>query len=357
MPLDDKQLKRVSNLLTQMQVRDALNTPRESLDASPKRMDTYNLQRLIDVNTRDKGISKYHAEQLEKQGEQTNPVTKQRNKYSEQWLQSTGQSIPGLDSEGTSAMNALDLMGLPGAVKLAGTIGREGIKRGIGRVATNIIDTEAENISSSLRNIKFKDAIKAIIKDEPLYMPKMDEAPYRMMFGLKPRKFTGNKFLTMQKEYNFDDYYANNPDGSLRFKPNTESYDHIKLDIKQGGASKEYVMGHYNLNPKTGKYWDKWDVGLNPGELKTNLNLIRNIKTPEDAFRMYGKSQQNYKSIPTFRPVKVINASGEIDKTKLALEKTKAILRLLERAAVRKTVDFFSDPVVIQGTIKGIKSR
>jgi len=355
---DDKQLKRISNLLTQMQMRDALNTPRESLDASPKRMDTYNLQRLIDVNTRDKAVDKFHAEELEKQGEQTNPITNQKNKYSEQWLQSTGQQIPGLDSEGTSAMNVLDLMGLPGAIKIAGTIGREGIKRGIGSISTNIIPTGAQNLSSGLRNAKFKDIIKAIIKDEPLYTPTEDEVPYRMMFGLKPRKFVRSEWAGIKQPPDtvIDDIYAINPDKSLRFKSDTDNYAGIRNRmISKDDMETDYVMGHYNADYKTGKYWDKWDVGLNPGELKRNLKAIINQKTPEDIYNLNSLSTSNYNSIPTFKPDKVINSVGEIDKTKLALEKTKSILRLLERAAVRKTVNYFSDPVVIQGTIKGIR--
>lgn len=355
MPLDKDQLKRVSNLLNTLQVRTAL----ESTNASPKRMDTYNLQRLIDVNIRDKAISKYHAEQLEKQGEQIDPVTKKPFNRSEKWLQSTGQQIPGLDSDGVSAMNALDLIGLPGAVKIAGTIGREGVKRGIGRVATNIVSTGAENISSSLQGHSLRDMLKAIKDDVPIYDVGVDEVPYRKMFGLKPREF---KQLTEEGEeeiFKPIEMFKNNPDGSIRFVEGSESYRRVKGNMLNGNIRngselpQEYVMGHYN---QTGnRYWDKWDVGLNPGELKRNLKAIQNIKTPEDIYNLHGLSTNHYNSVPTFKPDKVINSVGEIDKTKLALEKTKSILRLLERAAVRKTVDMFTDPVVIQGTIKGIR--
>lgn len=337
---DDKQLKRISNLLNSLQVRTAL----ESTNVSRQYLDT-------ETSRRD-------AIKLEKQGNQIDPITKKPKKYSEKYLQSTGQQIPGLDSEGTSAMNALDLIGLPGAVKLAGTIGREGIKRGIGRVATNLIDTSAQNISSSLSGVKFKDMIKSIIKDKPLYQPVEDEVPYRQMFGLKPRQFHITEELGMGKALprGMDDIYAINPDKSLRFKPNTSNYYNVKGRMKlRRDDMREYVMGHYKADYDTGRYWDKWDVDLNPGELKGNLKTIKNLKTPEDIYSLMRASNSKYNSIPSFTPDKVINSVGEIDKFKLATEKTKSILRLLERAAVRKTVNYFSDPVVIQGTIKGIR--
>lgn len=340
MPIDKNQLKRVSNLLNQLQVRTAL----ESTNVSPQY-----LQR--EVERRD-------TKRLEDAGNKIDPVTKKPYKYSEKWLQSTGQQIPSLDTEGTSAMNALDLIGLPGAVKIAGLIGREGIKRIGGRITTNVFNTGSQNLSSKLRGIKLKDAIRAIIKDKPLYTPKEDEVPYRMMFGLKPRKFVPSEWANIpQPAYaKMDDIYAINPDGSLRFKPNTDNYAGILNRMRaKDDSMTDYVMGHYRADYKTGKYWDKWDVGLNPGELKRNINTIKNLKTPEDVYELGSLSTEAYNSIPTFKPEKIINSIGEVDKTKLALEKTKAILRLLERAAVRKMVDMFTDPVVIQGTIKGIR--
>lgn len=341
MPLDKDQLKRVSNLLNTLQVRTAL----ESTNISPQYLQTE--------------IARRDAQKLENAGNKIDPVTKKPYKYSEKWLQSTGQQIPGLDSEGVSAMNALDLIGLPGAVKIAGTIGREGIKRGIGRAATNLVSTHAENISSGLRGLRFKDAIKAIIKDEPIYPQAIDEVPYRMMFGLKPRAYTQYYDEITDEFVNPMDYFKTNPDGSLRFAEGTTSYKNVKANMLNGDVlsgkipPREFVMGHYKQVGN--RYWDKWDVGLNPGELKRNLKTIKNLKTPEDIYELNQLSYEKYNSIPTFEPVKVINAAGEIDKTKLALEKTKSILRLLERAAVRKTVDMFTDPVVIQGTIKGIR--
>lgn len=335
MPIDKNQLKRVSNLLNQLQVRTAL----ESTNVSPQY-----LQR--EVERRD-------TKRLENAGNKIDPVTKKPYKYSEKWLQSTGQQIPSLDTEGTSAMNALDLIGLPGAVKIAGTIGREGIKRGIGRVATNLISTSSENISSSLSGMRLKSAIKAIIKDKPLYSQDIDEVPYRMMFGLKPRQYMQYFDETIDEFVNPMDYFKTNPDGSLRFAENTSSYNTIKDNMLANRTPREYVLGHYKQVGN--RYWDKWDVGLNPGELKRNLKAIINQKTPEDIYNLNSISTQHYNSIPTFQPDKVINSVGEVDKFKLATEKTKSILRLLERAAVRKTVDMFTDPVVIQGTIKGIR--
>lgn len=328
---DDKQLKRISNLLNSLQVRTAL----ESTNVSPQYLNNE--------------IARRDAIKLEKQGNQIDPVTKKPKKYSEQWLQSTGQQIPGLDSEGTSAMNALDLIGLPGAVKIAGAIGREGIKRGIGRVATNIVPTNSANLRhmfSTIKDAGFKKTIKAIYDDVPLRGLTTDEVPYRMMFGLKPRGFT--------------EQYAINPDGSIRFTPKARSYETLlenqrALESSPDIIVRDYVMGHYKHDPITGRYWDKWDVGLNKGELKANIKAIRDIKTPEDIYNLTRQSYSEYGTIPTFQPDKIITASGEINSKQLALEKTKAILRLLERAAVRKTVNYFSDPVVIQGTIKGVR--
>jgi len=357
--MPDDKLKRLSNLLTQMQVRSALNTPRESTNVSPEY-----LQR--EIIRRD-------VQKLENAGNQIDPVTKKPKKYSEQWLQSTGQQIPGLDSEGQSALDALNVTQLPGLAKVVGAIGREGIKRGIGRVATNIINTKAQNISASLKDLKFKHAIKAIVQDKPIYQAYDDEVPYRMMFGLKPREFTRlDQWGTNGQETlkaTMKDIYAKNPDGSLRFKPESGSYKRIQSEVDdyldslndevlqmQGELPRiypqEFVMGHYNLNPITGRYWDKWDVGLNPGELKHNIQQITSLKNADDIYGLNGESTEMYNSIPTFRPEKVINAVGEIDKKKLALEKTKSILRLLERAAVRKTVDVFTDPVILQGKVK-----
>ena len=104
-------------------------------------------------------------------------------------------------------------------------------------------------------------------------------------------------------------------------------------------------------------YWDKWDVDLNPGELKSNLKTILNLKTPEDIYNLSSLSVSNYKSTPRFLPDKVVNAVGEVDKFKLATEKTKSILRLLERAAVRKTVNYFSDPVAVSYTHLDVYKR
>lgn len=108
---NDEQLKRVSNLLNALQVRTAL----ESTNVSPQYLSNETARR--------------DAIKLEKQGNQIDPVTKKPKKYSEKWLQSTGQQIPGLDSEGTSAINALDIVGAGQLAKVLGQIGKQGVKK------------------------------------------------------------------------------------------------------------------------------------------------------------------------------------------------------------------------------------
>ena len=111
MPLDKDQLKRVSNLLNTLQVRTAL----ESTNISPQYLSNETARR--------------DAIKLEKQGNQIDPVTKKPKKYSEKWLQSTGQQIPSLDSEGTSAIEALNIIQTGQLAKLLGQIGKQQVKK------------------------------------------------------------------------------------------------------------------------------------------------------------------------------------------------------------------------------------
>src|SRR5574343_539675 len=111
MPLDKDQLKRVSNLLNTLQVRTAL----ESTNISPQYLSNETARR--------------DAQELENARNKIDPVTKKPYKYSEKWLQSTGQPIPGLDDEGTSTIEALNVIQTGQLAKLLGQIGKQGVKK------------------------------------------------------------------------------------------------------------------------------------------------------------------------------------------------------------------------------------
>lgn len=109
MPTDDI-VKRLNNLLQFKTALESTNVSRQYLSTETARRD---------------------AIKLEKQGNQIDPVTKKPKKYSEKYLQSTRQQIPGLDSDGVSAMNALDVVGAGQLAKVLGQLGKQGVKKAL----------------------------------------------------------------------------------------------------------------------------------------------------------------------------------------------------------------------------------
>lgn len=107
MPNDDI-VKRLNNLL---QFKTAL----ESTNVSPQYLSNETARR--------------DAIKLENAGNKIDPVTKKPFNRSEKWLQSTGQQIPGLDSEGTSTVEALNVIQTGQLAKLLGQIGKQGVKK------------------------------------------------------------------------------------------------------------------------------------------------------------------------------------------------------------------------------------
>lgn len=186
------------------------------------------------------------------------------------------------------------------AVKLAGGLSRTALQKAVGRVATNTIvpiDYGWKAKLDYLKEFTPKQVARAIIDDRALWASKenpgaftqyelkaqLRDTPYRMQFGLEPR-YSKAKF-------------AKNPDGSIRF---SEAYDRTKIqnsanlidwDPEDGSIARVYnyhdVMGDFKWTPDKrvfandsydmgGRYYDKWDFALNPGEkLNTPNNFLR----------------------------------------------------------------------------------
>jgi hypothetical protein len=148
------------------------------------------------------------------------------------------------------------------------------IRPAIGRVVTNTIDPFSYDLKAKLQAIKANPggAIKSVIQDKPLVpqdsWSESRDTPFRQMFGLKPR--TGL------------DIYKNNPDGSLSFNQNTPGgLNNLKEVAQWAETNGHSTMGGFgkSYNPNTGQmqYFDKWDLGLNHGEVINKHQAIPNL--------------------------------------------------------------------------------
>ena len=166
-----------------------------------------------------------------------------------------------------------------------GSLIREGIQKGVGRVVTNIMPPmgytdKFDEFITAFNKKNIQKSIRAIIDDKPSYLdPKFEKShnqrdylkardlPYRKMFGLEPRYDT--------------DQYAKNADGSYSFT------DRLKANLKKSQDWYEKmrwyneVMGRFDseyIGDSTFSYRDKWDFGLNKGEtVFRNGGFLRSI--------------------------------------------------------------------------------
>lgn len=222
--------------------------------------------------------------------------------------------------------------------------------RAAGRVFTDLKTPLAYGISRDLKKVGYSPskAVKSIIKDDPYWNPKYGELtnlphpyfadrphklmpqdllaardkPYREMFGLKERKWSKDIYKEIRP--GVIEFNKKNPIGNeLRNTVLNDILDYhekinpkLKVSGKNITGARHYVMGGYNLKyrPKT-KDWiyeDKWDFGINKGELK---NLFKEL-------------QENGLT------------------TDIGLKFKKALYM-----GLRKSVDMITDPVTIKGRI------
>lgn len=268
---DDKQLKRVSNLLNSLQVRTAL----ESTNVNPQYLSQETARR--------------DAKKLEEAGNRIDPVTKKPYKYSDNWYMSTGQQVPGLDSEGQSAMDALNLIGTG---QLVGQLGKAAINitknaplKTAGRIITNIIEPVGydNKIGNLINTIKQRplDVVKSIVLDKPMYNPSVLQgryAAYRNLFKLKPS-------ATVLEEQPFlkDAFIKKTINGRDALIPNVKNP--IGKDFIQTtkvGQQYNSTMGNFtNKFIKVGNkdyqfFGDNWDFALNPDEYPAIKNAYMN---------------------------------------------------------------------------------
>lgn len=167
-------------------------------------------------------------------------------------------------------------------VMMAGGAGiaREGLKRAVGRVATNILYPEGyggEYAMELLKGSTLKQKFNAVKNDIPLWSTDPTKArfasgekatirefPYRKMFGLKPRAKT-------------EDFFIENADGTYKV-----ALGKIDVPIKDFYGTKyspAELMGNYKykeVSPNLQYYRDRWDFELNPGESIMD-DPIRNV--------------------------------------------------------------------------------
>lgn len=278
--MPDDKLKRISNLLNQLQVRTAL----ESTNMSPQYLQTE--------------IARRDAQKLENAGNKIDPVTKKPYKYSEKWLQSTGQQVPGLDSEGTSAINALDLIGTGQLAKVGINLAKDLPLKTVGRVTTNLINPSSgygAQFQQAMQLIKDEPlkVLKAIVKDTPTYqykapmMSPTQYAAFRNLFKLPISKSVLKEYPGLDKAFiktaskrgdiltpNIKNQYGKAFMDELQFHT---------LEKSIGGEARHSMMQLYKdkfIKPGNKSYHffgDNWDFALHPDEklgLQTYLDEL-----------------------------------------------------------------------------------
>jgi len=198
---------------------------------------------------------------------------------------------------------------------VVGTLG----PKAVGRVTTNLISPYGYDATFKLQSIKdlgFKRAVEAVIKDKPNWAPSLQhldedaavrEFASRRMFGLKPRESVAPKAT-------IDKLIQKNKDGTYSFKPGTDQHNQLQKDSYKGvftpnvsrriGPGSRGSGGHLGTHSTLGDYYrtiskdrktmtytDYWDIGLDRGEKiltkdkkidKANLGraVLHSISTP-----------------------------------------------------------------------------
>ena len=205
-----------------------------------------------------------------------------------------------------------------GEIGIAGAAAREFAKKGVGRVATNLISTQSYgNKLAELAYLYKKEGAKpifeAIKKDKPIYQigtfaEAEGEFPYRTMFGQKVRPISKENINAGRMGY-FPSYPVlskqdemaiplpiRQADGTYTLDKNSETYENIlknslfdprsygqgeipDFTVPQRKSANTFLLGGYNIqwNPKTGTFTanDRWDFDWNKGELRSKLRDIK----------------------------------------------------------------------------------
>lgn len=201
----------------------------------------------------------------------------------------------------------------------AAKLAREGVKRGLGRVMTNLVPTQSYDLGRNIQRIKeygLKKSVKSVLDDLPVWVDAYhgeddfwlhaargaDEVPYRMMFGLKPRvkvsdyfdirldKRTGKPYLVPlhQKAGNTTETLTRSAEEITTAVPSDRNLRHsATMEIPEKPAKGEVwsgipstsdnLMGDFYMRvkqpskPNRGHvydvyYEDLWDLGLDPKE-------------------------------------------------------------------------------------------
>jgi len=227
-----------------------------------------------------------------------------------------------------------------GEIGIAGAAAREFAKKSIGRVATNLINTQ--NYGNKLGELAYlykkegaKPIFEAIKNDKPIYQINTfaeaeGEFPYRTMFGQEPRPISKEN-INAGKMGHFPSYPVlskqdemaiplpiKQADGTYTLDKNSETYGNIMrtslfdprsygqgeipdFTVPQRKSANTFLLGGYNIqwNPETGTFTanDRWDFDWNKGELKSKW---RDIKKSYEANVKHGvwKPDPNYKFNP-----------------------------------------------------------
>ena len=154
-----------------------------------------------------------------------------------------------------------------------GSLIREWIQKGVGRVVTNILSPvgysdKFDKFITAFNKKNIQKSIRAIIDDKPSYLdPKSEKSdylmhllkardlPYRKMFGLEPRYDTDQYVKNVDGSYSFTDRLKTRLKESQDWNVKTKWYDEVMSSFDSG-----------YIGDSTFSYRDKWDFGLNKGE-------------------------------------------------------------------------------------------
>lgn len=229
-----------------------------------------------------------------------------------------------------------------GEIGIAGAAAREFAKKGVGRVATNLISTQNySNKFGEIADLYKKKGIKpiyeAIKNDKPIYpIHSLTEAegefPYRTMFGQKSRPISWEDLPVKESPDGFEfshpilseqDQWAiplpiKQADGTYTLDKGSQTYKYMMdsalfdprsygigeipdFTVPQTKPANNFLLGGYNIqwNPETGTFTanDRWDFDLNKGEVKSKL---RDVKKSYEMNVKHGyfKPDPNYKFNP-----------------------------------------------------------
>lgn len=244
-----------------------------------------------------------------------------------------------------------------------GSVGKEMLKRAIGRVATNIKVPVSYEVNLAGTP---KEMLRAVIDDVPTYSKKwIDGTPLKTVFQSEPtwngvaqelREFPYRKGFGLSARRGGERYYLENPDGTYRFSDEALQMIDRLSESRKNMALKDFndldvVLGSYKskmkpLNTREGmdeailnrlqglndikeSYYDKWDFKFNKGDANVLLSGILKGEVP-----LYDP----------FLGIPVGNTKTKIDWA--------ARGKLLKELVSRTMVNTVFDPITIRGIRK-----